>query len=174
MSSAAGDSPVDRLADLIDALDDHVHAAERAVRRSEGNRIGILYVHAVYALLIAPAFAAIGEEGMAGPIWAVLRLLPGAPYSLAAVMFTGGVILSVATTLRNRVWELVGLLLLMIWYAVVAGSFGTAMLVWVATGGTGPRPAPYAPLVYSHFLTIMLVHCWTLRKMIRSSARRRG
>lgn len=173
MTSAAG-RPVDQLADLLDALDDHVRAAEGAVRRSEGNRISILYVHAVYALLIAPAFAAIGKQGMSGPTWSVLREVPGAPFSLAAVMFAGGMVLVVATTLANRVWELVGLLLLMIWYAAVAGSFGAAMLVWAFTGGDGPRPAAYAPLVYSHFLTIMLVHCWTLRRMIRAAARRRG
>jgi hypothetical protein len=174
MTSAAGSNPAEQLADLLDALDDHVRAAEGAVRRSEGNRISILYVHAVYALLIAPAFAAIGKEGMNGPTWSVLRLFPGAPYSLAAVMFLGGLVLVVATTFANRVWELVGLLLLMFWYAAVAGSFGAAMIVWMVTGGGGPRPAAYAPLVYSHFLTIMLVHCWTLRRMIRAAARRRG
>jgi hypothetical protein len=172
MDSDAGRSPVDRLADLIDALDDHVRAAETTVQRSEGNRIGILYVHALFAVAIGPAFAAIGKQGMNGPIWRAMRDLPGAPYSLGAIMFLGGIILTVATTLRSRLWEIVGLCLLVVWYGTVAVTFGASILLWAIGGRQGTQPGFYAPLVYLHFLAIMLVHCWTLRKMMRGDARR--
>lgn len=171
MDSDAGRTPVDRLADLIDALDDHVRAAETTVRRSEGNRIGILYVHALFAVAIGPAFAAIGKEGMNGPIWRAMRDLPGAPYSLGAIMFLGGIILTIATTLRSRLWEIVGLCLLVVWYGTVAVTFGASILLWAIGGRQGMQPGFYAPLVYLHFLAIMLVHCWTLRKMMRGDTR---
>jgi hypothetical protein len=172
MDSDTGRSPVDRLADLIDALDDHVRAVDQTARRSERNRIGILYVHALFAVAIGPAFAAIGKQGMHGPIWRAMRDLPGAPYSLGAVMFLGGVILTIATTLRNRPWEIVGLVLLVIWYLTVAITFAASIVLWVVGGRTGQQPGFYAPLVYLHFTAIMLVHCGTLRKMMRSDARR--
>lgn len=168
-----GYNPVDRLADLIDALDDHVRAAESTVRRSEGNRIGILYVHALFAVAIGPAFAAIGKHGMAGPIWRAMRDIPGAPYSLGAVMFTGGVILTIATTLRNRAWEIIGLIMLVVWYGTVAVTFGASIALWLVGGRTGTQPGFYAPLVYLHFMAIMLVHCWTLRRMMRAGPGRR-
>jgi hypothetical protein len=165
-------SPVDRLADLIDALDDHVRAADTTVRRSESNRIGILYVHGLFAVAIGPAFASIGTHGMNGPIWRAMRALPGTPYSLGLIMFLGGVILTVATTFRNRPWEIVGLILLVIWYGTVAVTFGASIALWFASGRQGMQPGFYAPLVYLHFLAVMLVHCRTLRKMIRSDAGR--
>lgn len=165
-----GTGPANRLADLIDALDMHVRAADSSIRRSEGNRIGILYVHALFAVMIGPAFAAIGKNGMAGPIWRAMRDFPGAPYSLGMVMFAGGVILTIATTLRNRPWEIVGLVLLVFWYCTVAVTFGASIVLWFVEGRTGQQPGFYAPLVYCHFMAIMLVHCWTLRKMMRSDA----
>lgn len=172
-SDTTGESPVDRLAELIDALDEHVQTAELRVRRSEGNRISILYVHAIYALLIAPAFAAIGEEGMKGQIWTVMRMVPGAPYSVALIMFLGGFILAVSTTLASREWELVGLGLLIVWYGMVSVSFAGSIIIWLAGPELGPPPSFYAPLVYAHFLTIMLVHTYTLRRMIRASRLRK-
>lgn len=172
-SDMPADNAVDRLADLFDAMETHVKSADRAVRRSEGNRIGILYVHAVYALLIAPAFAALGRKGMTGTIWAVMRQIPGAPYSLAMVMFLGGLVLTVATTFRSRPWEIAGLALLILWYGTVAASFAAAIMMWVFSDHRAPQPSLYAPLVYSHFLTIMLVHCYTLRRMLRDTGQRR-
>lgn len=173
IQSDDGFNPRDRLADLIDALDDHVRAAEKKVRRSEGNRIGILYVHALFAVAIGPAFAAIGKHGMNGPIWRAMRDIPGAPYSLGLIMFLGGVILTIATTLRNRQWEIVGLLMLVSWYGTVAVTFAASIVLWLLAGRTGMQPGFYAPLVYLHFMAIMLVHCWTLRKMIRGDTDQR-
>jgi hypothetical protein len=163
------DSPVDRLADLIDALDAHVRSAEGVVRRSEGNRVSILYVHAIFALLIAPAFAAIGQAGMTGPIWSVARAIPGTPGSLAFIMFAGGLILTVGATFANRRLEMLGLGFLISWYATVSISFALSIGSWLIGDHAGPRPGFYAPLVYAHFMTIMLVHCWTLRKMLRAA-----
>lgn len=169
-----GFNPTTRLADLIDALDEHIRAADMTVRRSEGNRIGILYVHALFAVAIGPAFAAIGRHGMNGPIWRAMRDIPGAPYSLGAIMFLGGVVLTIATTLRSRVWEIIGLCMLVVWYCTVAVTFAASIFLWVLSDRSGPQPGFYAPLVYFHFMAIMLVHCWTLRKMIRSDMKRPG
>lgn len=167
-----GSDPVAALADLIDAMDDHVRTSEAAQRRSEGNRISILYVHALFALMIAPAFAAYGREAMTGPIWVLIRSLPGTPGTLALIMFLGGLILAIATTLRDRIWEMVGLGFLIVWYGTISFSFSVAVLVWILEGGNGPKPGLYAPLVYGHFAVIMLVHCHTLRRMMMASGRR--
>ncbi len=171
MPSGAGNDPVGALADLIDALDDHMRTSEADKRRAEGNRISILYVHALFALMIAPAFAALGRKGMSGPIWVLIKSMPGTPGSLALIMFLGGLILAIATTLRDRVWEMVGLGFLIMWYGAISFSFAVAVLVWIIGGGPGPRPGLYAPLIYAHFAVIMLVHCHTLRRMMLASGR---
>jgi hypothetical protein len=166
-----GNDPVSALADLFDVMDGRIRKTDALARRSESNRLSILYVHALFALLIAPTFAALGKEGMTSSIWALIKQMPGTPGSLALIMFLGGLILAIATTLRDRVWEMVGLGFLIMWYGTISFSFAVGIIVWLLGGGDGPRPGLYAPLVYAHFAVIMLVHCNTLRRMMVASGR---
>lgn len=163
-----GHDPIEALADTLDALDIHLNRAETVVKRSEANRLSLLHIHAAAAVVIGPLFASIGVEGMYGSSWRVVRLIPGAPYSLAAVLAVGGVILGVATWYRHKPAELVGLALLLTWYILIAVSFGLASLLWLADGSrAGPRPSFYACMVYGHLAVIMAVHMRTLRRMRR-------
>lgn len=166
------DDPIGRLADYLDAIDHNIHDAEAQVTRSEGNRLTLLHLHAAFGVVIAPTFALIGRDGMTSSIWVVIRQLPGAPYSLAVVLFAGAVILGVATTVRNLRWEITGLLMLLFWYLIIAVSFGAAVLVWLAEGSRGPTPSFYAPFVYAHLSGVLTIHLRTLRKMLKARRRR--
>jgi hypothetical protein len=150
-----GNDPVSALADLFDVMDGRIRKTDALARRSESNRLSILYVHALFALLIAPTFAALGKEGMTSSIWALIKQMPGTPGSLALIMFLGGLILAI----------------LIMWYGTISFSFAVGIIVWLLGGGDGPRPGLYAPLVYAHFAVIMLVHCNTLRRMMVASGR---
>lgn len=173
-SMSAEEGPVDRLAAALDGLEALVVSADAkaersqvVARRSERNRLSLLHIHAAAALVIAPLFSSIGEQGMQGPSWLVVQLIPAAPHSLAALLAVGGIILGVATWFRHKTGEMLGLLLLTAWYLVIAVSFGVASLVWLADTPDGPRPSFYAPAVYFHLAVIMLVHLRTLRRMRR-------
>jgi hypothetical protein len=163
-----GEDRIDALARTLDALDEHLQVSDATVRRSEKNRLSLLHVHAVFAVAIAPLFAALGQDGMRGPSWVVIRLIPGAPYTLAALLGIGGVILGVATWYRAVVWETAALWVLMAWYALIAVSFAGAVLLWLADGASGQRPSFYAGVVYAHVFVILGVHQRTLVKIRRS------
>ncbi|MEU3452194.1 hypothetical protein ABZ671_00925 [Micromonospora sp. NPDC006766] len=165
---AAGLNALDQFAATLDALDAHLTAAGTAMRRSEHNRLSLLHLHAAAAAVVAPLFASIGQAGMQGPSWTIIRHIPAAPYSLAVLLGVGGVILGVATWFRHRSAEMVGLGLLLAWYVIIAGSFGGAVLLWLADGSPpGPRPPAYPAGVYAHLAVIMAVHLRTLWRMRR-------
>jgi hypothetical protein len=167
--------PIGRLTEYLDALDDHIQAVDGELHREVDNRLTLLHLHAFAGMLIAPSFAAIGRDGMTAPIWSIVRQIPGAPYSLAALMFTGAVILGIATTYRNLRWETVGLVMILAWYAILTVSFGGAVTLWLASGRPavpGP-PGFYAPFVYLHLTAVMTVHLVTLRRKMRLQRRSR-
>lgn len=161
------DDAIAALAGTLDALDTHIQTADATVKRSERNRLGLLHLHAFAAVLMAPLFAAVGKDGMAGATWTVVRLIPGTPFTLAAVLFAGGLILGVATVRRSLWWEKLGLWMLLVWYATIAVSFGGAVVMWVAHGMPGgpAKPSTYPPILYTHLTAIMAVHLRTLYRM---------
>lgn len=170
-----GEDPILALAKTLDSLDVHINVVEGKAKRNESNRLTMLHLHALAAMIIGPLFGAIGHDGMRGVNWVLVRYIPGAPYSMAVVMFTGGVILAVATTRRDLRWEMVGLWMLLVWYFTLAASFAGACLIWLAGAapvGSG-RPSLYAPAVYFHLTGVMFVHLRTLRKMARERLSRR-
>lgn len=168
MTSDNTPDPLARTLHALDALDSHLQASDATVRRSESNRLSLLHVHALFAMLIAPLFALLGRDGMTGPSWTIARQIPGAPYTLAALLGIGGVILGVATWYRHVGWELVGLWVLMSWYTIIAVSFAGALLWWLADGRPDPRPSPYPAAVYTHVCVILGIHQMTLVRIRRA------
>jgi hypothetical protein len=158
-----------QLAGTLDALDEKIRANESTIKRSEHNRLSLLHVHAVFACFIGPLFTALGQHGMAAPAWVLIRQIPGTPWSLGAILFIGGVILGAATWFRHLRWEIVGLWILMAWYATIAIGFGGAVFVWLAAGRPpGAQPSYYPAGVYAHVLVILSVHQRTLLRMRRA------
>lgn len=165
---------VNQLAQTLDALDEQIRSTETTIRRSEKNRLSLLHVHAVFACFLAPLFAALTDRGMAGPTWAVARLIPGVPYTLAVILFTGGVTLGIATWYRHVKWEIFGLWVLMIWYAIIAVSFAGAVFVWLIAGRpAGAQPSLYPAAVYGHICVILGVHQATLMRIRRAQRKAR-
>lgn len=164
------DDAITALAHTLDALDDHVRVSDATVRRSERNRLSLLHAHALFACLIALLFAALGPAGMSTASWVVLRLIPGMPFTLAALLFAGGLILGVATWNRHITGEMVGLWLLMAWYATISLGFAGAAVVWLANGSPqgAAKPSFYPAGVYAHIWVVLAVHQHTLRRIRRS------
>lgn len=160
---------IEEVVEILDALDEKLRDSDATIRRSEHNRLSLLHVHAVFACFIGPLFAAIGRRGMATPSWVLIRLIPGTPWTLGAVLVAGGVILGVATWYRNIRWESVGLWMLMGWYATIAVGFAGAVFAWLAAGRPpGPQPSFYPAGVYAHVFVILSVHQRTLLRLRRA------
>ncbi len=170
--TAEGDA-ISALASTLDALDEHLKHSDAAVIRSERNRLSMLHVHALFGMAIGALFSLVGQDGMRGATWTVARMIPGAPVSLGMLLFSGGLILAVATMRRAVRWEMVGLWILLFWYTTVAVSFGSALFLWLGAGmpGGAAKPSMYGPLLYCHFSIIMSVHLKTLRKIRRFQLR---
>lgn len=177
----AGDGdPVAALGVLLDEWDVTATATAGRLHKNERNRLGLLVVHGVAALAIGPLFAA-SAPAFTGPSWELLRHLPGFPYTLAALIFTGGVVLLPSTIARRRGVEMVGLALLAAWYTTLAVGFAAPAARWtyhalpaVITGSplpAGGRPSLYAWAVYGHLAVIMAVHLATLAWLRRRRAR---
>lgn len=167
--------PISSLAATLAALDEYARRDANNLRRNETNRLNLLYVHAVAAILIAPLFAA-SAPVLNGPIWAFLRHIPGFAYTLAVWMGVAGLVLLPAAILRARRTEMVALAMLSTWYTVVAIGFLLPTAQWILdaippllTGEKLPpaRPGLYAFAVYAHLSVIMRVHLITLWRMTK-------
>ncbi len=162
------------LIDLVRATDDEARAARRTARRAERNRIGMLYIHSLAALAIAPLFAVAAIDS---PAFAAMRQIPGAPYSVAVVLGIGGILLSVSAAGGHRMVAFAGLGLLAAWYATMAVTFALSAAVWSAghhpdslteavellIADTRGKPSVYAVPLYAHFCAVMVRHMMTLR-----------
>lgn len=164
------DETIDALANTLDALEAHIQATDTTMHRATKYRLGLLHLHAAYAMYIAVWFATIDKPAMSGVAWTVVRAIPGTPVTLAVLLFVGGAILAVATWRRAVGWEIVGLCLLLIWYLTITVSFGGALLWWelgLFPPGT-PQPAPYAHGVYLHLSSLMTIHTIVLFRIRRT------
>jgi hypothetical protein len=169
------EDPVNRLATWLSVIDITSRETEGKLKTSETNRLNMLVIHGVAALLVAPGFAAqlAAPGGMDSPSFAVLRHIPGTPYGLAFILGLGGAILVPATLARSREWELVGLALLATWYLTLAVALAAAFIPW-AYAGRDPhtRPSLFGVQLYLHFTAVMIVHSLTIiRKMRRDRSR---
>lgn len=158
--------PIDALSDMVEDFSIYVKGAEVEHRESIRYRLNLLWVHAFFALLIAPLFAL---STLAGGSFAVMRAIPGAPHTLAAFLLVGGMVLGYGCVFRRKMVEIVGLILLAIWYAILALSFLAAIVVYFMDGALAAFPPTYyAPVLYLHLSTIMAVHMSTLARRLRA------
>lgn len=164
--------PVEAMTEMFDNFQNFARRAEKTEDNSVKYRLNLLWIHATAAILIAPLFAAIGQHGMAGPTFALMRQLPGAPGSIAVVLGTGGFVLGVGCVLRNKKMEIVGLILLAFWYLIIVSTFAGAVVLWYLDGSDPVKiPALYAPVLYLHFAVIMIAHMTNLIRAYRVDER---
>jgi hypothetical protein len=159
--------PIEMFTDLMDGFTEYVLRTSEQAVESRRYRLNLLWIHSLYALLMGPAFIALGQDGMAGTAWTHLRELPGSPTSIGMLLIVGGFILGVGCIMLNRKIETVGLIFLTAFYLTICVGFGVATVQWYIGAIEGAKPAPYAPILYAHFTTIMGLHFWTLVKIIR-------
>ena len=166
--TADGDA-ISALAVTLDALDLHLQRSDATVKRSEFNRLSMLHIHAFAAMVVGPLFMALGKQGMSGGSWSFIRRIPGSPLVLGLILFTGGLILAVATAYGAVRWEMLGLWILLVWYATLSVLFGAALFQWFFVGmpSAQGKPSTYAPALYGHFVAIMAVHLRTLYRIRR-------
>lgn len=179
MSVPAGESPASaellgELISLVRDTDRAARVAERDARRSEKNRVGMLYIHSMAAISIAPLFAVANIDT---PAFTVMRMVPGAPYSTAALLGVGGIVLGMSAAGAHRRAAFTGLTLLALWYATMALTFAASAGTWTLAqhpesltqalaflvGDTPGKPSVYAVPLYAHLSAVMVRHMVTLR-----------
>lgn len=163
--------PIDVMVDIMDGFSEYVLRTEEAVLRGRRYRLNLLWVHAVYALLMGPAFMSLGPAGVASTAFTHLRQIPGSYISVGGTLTVGGFILGIGCILRNRRVEQFGLVLLIGFYFTICVIFSWANIDWYTGRIGGNKPAPYAPVLYAHLTTIMIIHWWTLRNLLRQGLR---
>jgi hypothetical protein len=137
--------------------------------RLERNRLALLYVHAISAILVCPLFLSYANAtGLQLGSWRFANHIPGNPYTMAALLGFGGMILLCATISRSIKWAMLGLLLIMGWYTSTCLSFAVASFAFFGGAREGNPPGAYAVIVYAHMSAIMFVHLRTMRRMLRS------
>lgn len=156
--------PLDGFGKIVDDFASIMTVADRAVRGQLAYRHELLWVHAVAAILLAPTFSL---TNVRTPAFAFLRMLPGAPGSLGALVGFGGLLLVIGLLLQAIPVKMVGLTVLATFYSLLGFSF--TVPVWLyATGHLGGmRPALYAPIVYFHLTVVMLIHVHGRAKALR-------
>lgn len=163
---------IEVLSDLVDGFTEYASRAERQALAGRKYRVHLLWIHSLFALVMAPAFAMLGQQGLAAPAFSHIAQIPYAPISLATVLGIGGMVTGVGCIFLNRPVELIGLVFLGMFYATLAFGFGWSVIDWYTGPMTAPaKPAPYAPILYLHLTTIMAIHCGTLSRLIREQNR---
>ena len=155
-----------------DALDRIEAAAESLGRRAQweqGNRVGLLRVHAFIGLVCGPQMLLYGTaaniEAAVG-VWART--------ALGLLGCIGGIVLMWGIVQRPRgiYAEAVGLALLGLWDVLMLVGFLAAR---IHGGNFTPRPLgdpvpvgyvlPYPIGIYGGMFALIVVHLWTLRRM---------
>lgn len=159
---------INQLAQALDSVDVHVRAVDATAKREHRNRLNMLHLHAAAAIVVGALFMTMPASSMTATNWIVINMIPGTARSLGLLLLIGGLILGPATHTRNLRWEKIGLWLILLWYATIAFSFGTAAMLYLAGAIPGAAaPAFYAPMVYLHLTLVMVVHLLTLNRMTR-------
>lgn len=172
MDDKAHEDPAAELAATLARLSHSTRKDEARFQRTERNRLNLLIVHAVAAIVIAPLFMA-SASAMTGPLFQpILLKIPYFPYSFGSLMFVGGMILLPAAILKVTRYEMLGLGLISAWYTILGVGFGwPALLALHRFLAHEPQPpghvSVYAWAVYLHLAIIMRIHIFTLWRMLR-------
>ncbi len=150
---------VSALASLLDALDTDRRAAKATAKRGESNRLRLLMVHGAAAIIVAPLFLVYSAaNGLTSTSWTLLRSIPGAPHTVAAWLFTAGVVVMLGSAARHAGVAAVGLGMMGVWYLSFASTFSYAAWAWWMAGADpATMPGIYAGPVYFHLAVIMVL-----------------
>lgn len=166
------DAVVAQLAETLVRMQGTSRVEAQSLRSNEKNRLNMLIVHAIAAIVIAPLFV-LSKPIMKGPLWdLILNKIPYFPYCFGCLLFIGGMILLPASLMRLRMAELFGLSLISLWYTMLAIGFGWPAVLslhrWLAHEPQPPGAlSVYAWAVYGHLAVVMRVHMYTVWKMMR-------
>lgn len=165
------DDPFERLEAAAEAVAHRAAAQTERVAYEAGNRLGLLWVHAVVALLAGTQMLLWGS---ASQVEAVLGPTARLPMGLLAVV--GGLWLSVGLTRKPRSIpaEAVGLCLVALWDLAMTLSLAYARARqhdYHLLGLRTPMPDHYVPAypvsVYGGLLALLVIHLLTLRHVWR-------
>ncbi len=159
--------PTSALADILDALDHGLRLSRATAKRSEGNRLRLLFIHGGAALIIAPLFLVYSTtNGLSSTSWTLLRSIPGAPHTVAAWLFAAGIVVMLGSAARHAVVAAVGLGMMAAWYLSFSVTFTYAAWQWW-DAGADPKTMPgiYAGPLYFHLCVIMGLQMVTALRM---------
>jgi len=126
-------------------------------RRSTTGRLSLLHIHAITAVLVGGAVIANGPAGIATPAYAGIRIVPGAPFTVGAVLVILGLVLGVATWRRHVQTEMVAAAGIVIWYLMFATSFAGAMIAW-QINPDGQKPSWQGMFSYYGWAALLIAH----------------
>ena len=134
-------------------LDDLMERNTRTTR----NRLSLLHIHAATAVLVGGAVVLNGPEGIATPAYAGVRLIPGAPATVGAMLIIFGIVLGIATWFREIRWEMVAVVGMVGWYLLWATSFAYAVIAW-QIDPVGVKPSYQGMFAYYGWAGLLIAH----------------
>lgn len=143
--------------EIVDEFADIMHGADKTVWRFVHYRHELLWVHGIASMLMAWALAGTGKGALRGPSFILIRMIPGAPGSLAVMLGLGGFLICVGLIFEIFAVKRVGLLMLGLFYLTIALSLSVPIFLW-ATGQLPMKPVLYPPILYLHMAAIIAVH----------------
>lgn len=166
------EDPYDRLESAAEAVMARAELASNRILYERGNRLGLLWVHAVVGTLAG------GQQLIYGSASQVEQITgPSARLALGPLAFLGGLVLALGLSRRPRrsiPLEGVGLALLASWD--LAMTAGLAYARWHQhdfhlLGFHTPMPPGYVPAypvaVYGGMFALLVIHLATLRHLRR-------
>lgn len=157
---------IDGMMGVVDGLQDYVITSAGRERHGTRYRLNLLWIHSVAALLMAPLMILTGRKGLAGPSFNFLREIPGSPASVAVLLGLGGIILGMGVIFRAKRTEIVGLVILAMFYLIMSISFAIPATRWLLHMDK-IKPPLYGPVLYLHITLIMGFHIWGLINVLR-------
>jgi hypothetical protein len=142
-------------------------------RRTTKSRLSLLHIHAVTGVLVGGGVIANGPGGIAPPAYAGVRLIPGSPLTVGAVLVLLGIVLGVATYRRNIKVEIMAVAGMIGWYLLFATSFAYAALVWQLDPG-GQKPSWQGMFAYYGWAALLISHLRILGWVNRLNQYRAG
>lgn len=126
-------------------------------RRATRSRLSLLHIHAVTGIAVGSGVIANGPEGIGSPAYAIIRMVPGAPFTVGAILVILGLVLAVATWRRDVAVEMVAAGGIVIWYLMFATSFVGAMISW-QLDPQGQKPSWQGMFSYYGWAALLIAH----------------